>query len=225
MEGLFANRPRRGRPARSFEQHGRTRDALIRAGMELFTTQGFVTTGIERVLERMGIPKGSFYHYFGSKEAFGREVLAAYDAYIGRKLERCLKTLGRHALDRILDFVADARSGIERHHYERGCMVDNFGQEVSALPQGFREELDRVLLGWQAKVAACLREGQASGEIRPDLDCDRLAAMFWIGWEGAVLRARLQRSSVALELFSQGFVQLVGRQEVIGKEKACSRQS
>ena len=179
--------------------------------MELFTTQGFVTTGIELVLKRMGLPKGSFYHYFGSKEAFGREVLAAYDGYIIRKLERWLSAPARHALDRILDFVADARAGIERHQYERGCLVGNFGQEVSALPVGFREALDAVLLGWQSQVAVCLRDGQARGQIAVGLDCDKLAAMFWIGWEGAVLRARLQRSSAALDTFAQAFVQLVRR--------------
>ena len=177
----------------------------------MFTAQGFTATGIEVVLKKMGVPKGSFYHYFGSKEVFAREVLAAYDAYMSRKLERWLAVPTRTSLDRILDFVADARSGIERHNFERGCLVGNFGQEVSALPQGFREELDRVLLRWQARVAECLREGQARGEVAPVLDCDKLGALFWIGWEGAVLRARLERSTAALETFSQAFVQLVRR--------------
>jgi len=211
MDEATADKPRRGRRARSFEQHGSTREALIRAGMEMFTAQGFTATGIEVVLKRMGVPKGSFYHYFGSKEAFGREVLVAYDAYIAGKLERWFGISARPALDRILDFVADARSGIERHRFERGCLVGNFGQEVSSLPPGFREELDRVLTGWQKRVATCLREGQRKKEFSRDIDCDQLAAMFWIGWEGAVLRARLERSSAALETFSQAFVHLVRR--------------
>jgi TetR/AcrR family transcriptional repressor of nem operon len=209
MEETSAAKPRRGRPARSFAQHGQTREALIRAGMELFTTQGFVTTGVELVLKRLSIPKGSFYHYFSSKEAFGREVLAAYDGYIGRKLDRWLNAPARPALDRILDFVADARRGMERHAYIRGCLVANYGQEVAALPDGFREELDRVLTGWQSKIMVCLQHGQSRGEISPGLDCSKLAAMFWIGWEGAILRARLQRSGAALDTFAQAFVQLV----------------
>src|SRR5207253_9164652 len=135
----------------------------------------------------------------------GREVLMEYDAYISRKLDRWLGTSAKPALERILDFVADARSGIERHQFQRGCLVGNLGQEVSTLPEGFREELDGIWLRWQARVAACLAEGQARGEIARDLDCGQLGAFFWIGWEGAVLRARLERSSAALETFSKAF--------------------
>jgi len=211
MNQELAAKARRGRPPRSFERVGATREALIRAGMEMFTAQGFTATGIEVVLKRMGIPKGSFYHYFASKEAFGREVLAAYDAYITRKLERWLFEPSRSALDKILDFAADARAGMERHKFERGCLVGNLGQEVSTLPEGFREELDRVLRGWQALVTSCLQEGQRRGEIAADFDCEGLGALFWIGWEGAVLRARLERSGAALDTFSQAFVQLVRR--------------
>jgi acrylyl-CoA reductase (NADPH) len=211
MDQPLPNKPRRGRPARTFERLGDTRDALIRAGMEMFTAQGFSSTGIEVVLKRMGIPKGSFYHYFGSKEAFGREVLTAYDAYIRRKLERWLSAPDRGAIDKVLDFVADARAGIERHDFMRGCLVGNLGQEVSTLPEGFREELDRVMRGWQAIVSACLKHGQQTGEIPAAFDCDKLGALFWIGWEGAVLRSRLERSGEPLETFSQAFAQLVRR--------------
>jgi TetR/AcrR family transcriptional repressor of nem operon len=207
----MAPKPRRGRPARISEHLGGTREALIRAGMEMFTTQGFTATGIEVVLKRMGVPKGSFYHYFDSKEVFGREVLAAYDDYMTGKLRRWLSVTGRPALDRVLDFVADASSGIKRHKFERGCLVGNLGQEVSTLPDGFREELDLVLCRWQSLVSSCLHEGQRRGEIRSGIDCEMLGALFWIGWEGAVLRSRLERSTAPLETFSQAFVQLARR--------------
>lgn len=200
---------RRGRPARSHDQLGQTRDALIRSGMELLTAQGFGATGVETILGRLGIPKGSFYHYFPSKEGFGKEVLSAYNAYILRKLDRWLADDSRDAMQRLLDFVADAKAGIRRHRYERGCLVGNLGQEVTTLPDGFRELLDSVLRDWQQRVALCLKQGQASGVVAADLDCDELAAFFWIGWEGAVLRSRLERSAKALDTFSAAFVRLI----------------
>lgn len=177
--------------------------------MELLTSQGFSTTGIETVLARFGIPKGSFYHYFPSKESFGREVLAAYNAYILRKLDRWLTDENRCATDRLLDFMSDATAGVRRHRFERGCLVGNLGQEVTTLPEGFRELLDAVLMEWQQRVAVCLRQGQSSGEFASDLDCDELAAFFWIGWEGAVLRSRLERSVKALDTFSTLFIHLI----------------
>lgn len=200
---------RRGRPARSHDQLGQTRDALIRSGMELLTAQGFGATGVETILGRLGIPKGSFYHYFPSKEGFGKEVLSAYNAYILRKLDRWLADDSRDAMQRLLDFIADAKAGIRRHRYERGCLVGNLGQEVTTLPDGFRELLDSVLRDWQQRVALCLKQGQVSGVVAADLDCDELAAFFWIGWEGAVLRSRLERSAKALDTFSTAFVRLI----------------
>jgi TetR/AcrR family transcriptional repressor of nem operon len=45
-----------------------TRNALVWCGTELLTERGFQITGIDEVLKRVGVPKGSFYHYFKSKD-------------------------------------------------------------------------------------------------------------------------------------------------------------
>ena len=58
-----------------------TREALIRCGIELLTEQGFRTTSIEEVLNRVGVPKGSFYHFFKSKDDFGTAVIENYVDY------------------------------------------------------------------------------------------------------------------------------------------------
>jgi TetR/AcrR family transcriptional regulator, transcriptional repressor for nem operon len=199
-------KPRRGRPPKDPRAHGDTRETLIRAGMELLTGQSFAATGLDTVLKRVGIPKGSFYHYFESKEAFGRELMRAYDAYFCAKLDRWLIDDTRPALERLAAFVEDAKSGMGRHDYTRGCLVGNMGMEVDILPEDFREQLEHVLQGWQARVLVCLRDAQREGAISKAADLDALAAFFWIGWEGAVLRARLTRSAAPLDTFFRGFM-------------------
>ncbi|MOA45866.1 Transcriptional regulator AcuR [compost metagenome] len=82
---------------------------------------------------------------------------------------------------------------------------------MTQLPEGFREQLEAVLRDWQARLAACLRAAQADGSLAPGVDCDELAAFFWIGWEGAVLRARLVRSDAPLQTFIRGFLALLPR--------------
>ncbi|MFP3794868.1 TetR/AcrR family transcriptional regulator [Paraburkholderia sp. SIMBA_027] len=200
------DRPRRGRPRKDPLAHADTRAALIRAGMELLTGQSFAATGLDAVLKRVGIPKGSFYHYFESKEAFGRVLLDAYDAYFLAKLDRWLLDTSRPALDRLAAFVDDAKAGMARHDYTRGCLAGNLGIEVDILPDDFRGTLERVFQGWQARVAACLHDAQQAGELAPHADLDALAACFWIGWEGAVMRARLVRSDAPLDTFFKGFI-------------------
>lgn len=178
---------------------------LLRAGVELLTIQSFAATGIEAVLSRVQIPKGSFYHYFDSKQAFGLAVLDAYDAYFLRKLDRHLLATDVPALQRLQCFINDAQAGMQRFDFQRGCLVGNLGQEVATIPPGYRQCLDAILDGWQQRVAACLRLAQTEGTLAAHADVDTLAAFFWIGWEGAVLRARLAHSLVPLQVFAGGF--------------------
>lgn len=198
--------PRRGRPPKVNRDNPDTRDALVRCGTEILTEQGFLSTGIDAVLSRVGVPKGSFYHYFQSKEDFGHAVLANYADYFARKLDRCLLDASRPPLARIAAFVEDAKAGMQRFDYRRGCLVGNLGQEVIQLPEAFRESLEAILLSWQQRLALCLEAAKAEGELAPDTDCERWAAFFWIGWEGAVLRARLVRGNAPLDCFIQGFL-------------------
>lgn len=198
--------PRRGRPPKVARDNLDTRDALVRCGTEILTEQGFLSTGIDTVLSRVGVPKGSFYHYFQSKEDFGHAVLENYAGYFARKLDRCLLDESRPPLARIAAFVEEAKAGMQRFEYRRGCLVGNLGQEVTQLPEAFRESLEAILLSWQQRLAQCLEAAKAAGELAPETDCAHWAAFFWIGWEGAVLRARLVRDNGPLDCFIQGFI-------------------
>lgn len=206
MELSTPARRRPGRPPKRIDEGLETREALIRCGMEVLTEKGFAATGIEEVLKRVGVPKGSFYHYFDSKEAFGRTVIDAYAAYFARKLDRIFRDASRSPLARVQAFVDEACAGMARFDFRRGCLIGNLGQEMGVLPEAYRDRLEAVFLDWQARLAKCLRAARADGEIAATADCDGLAAFFWTGWEGAVLRAKLVRSEAPLRLFGEGFL-------------------
>ncbi|MCX4216471.1 MULTISPECIES: TetR/AcrR family transcriptional regulator [unclassified Pseudomonas] len=197
---------RRGRPPKVAREHDDTREILLRRGVEMLTERGLASTGIDSILKSAQVPKGSFYHYFDSKEAFGMEVLEVYANFFARKLERHLLNPDFPPLQRLANFVEDAKSGMSRHEFRRGCLVGNLGQEVFALPDGFRVRVDAVLNDWQALVAACLEKAVAAGELSQQADCRSIAAFFWIGWEGAVLRAKLVGNVSPLDIFFSGFL-------------------
>ena len=197
---------RRGRPPRADRGFDDTRRELVRTGIELLTERSFSATGIDAVVKQLGVPKGSFYHYFDSKEAYGLAVLQAYDEYFCRKLDRHLLDEERVPLERISGFVSDARHGLERFDFRRGCLVGNLGQEISTLPPAYRARLIEVLNGWEQRVSACLDLAQARGDISPGARCAEMATCFWIGWEGAVQRARLERSVAPLTIFAEAFL-------------------
>ena len=137
---------KRGRPPRLEPAYGTSREALIRAGVALLSEKGYSATGLEEVLRSAGVPKGSFYHYFSSKDVFGAALIEAYATYFVRKLDRWLLDERTAPLQRIRNFVADARDGMARYEFRRGCVVGNLGQEMSALPELFRDRLHLSLI-------------------------------------------------------------------------------
>ncbi|MDE1146121.1 MAG: TetR/AcrR family transcriptional regulator [Azospirillaceae bacterium] len=201
---------RRGRPPKDQAGTSQTRAALVRAGVAALTEKGFAATGLDEVLTAAAVPKGSFYHYFDSKEAFGAALIDAYAAYFATKLDRHFREETVPPLDRFCRFIDDARAGMARHDFRRGCLIGNLGQEMAALPEAYRQRLLDVFADWQARTAACLRAARDDGQIPPTADCDALAEFFWTGWEGAVLRAKLERRVEPLDRFAQHFFRLLG---------------
>lgn len=205
MEAQVQAPRRRGRPPRQRDDLTDTRELLLRAGLEVLTEKGFSATGIEEILARVAIPKGSFYHYFGSKEDFGLNLIERYGKFFARKLDRHLRNPALSPLSRLHAFVDDAKAGMARFEFRRGCLIGNLGQEMGALPESFRARLKDTFEDWQSRFSACLTEAQEAGELAREADTRQLAAFFWIGWEGAVLRAKLERSATPLDVFARFF--------------------
>lgn len=203
-------RVRRGRPPRTrAPAQADTRALLIRTGLAALTETGYSPMGLDAILRSAGVTKGSFYHYFDSKQAFGLALIDAYADYFAAKLERWFSDRSLAPLQRLLAFVDDAKAGMRRHGFRRGCLIGNLGQEMSALPEAFRARLIAVFEDWQTRTAHCLDAAVQAGQIRPQRPTQELAALFWIGWEGAVLRAKLEQRCDALDLFTAGFVPLL----------------
>ena len=197
---------KRGRSPSTQTEGGETRESLLRAGVAALTEKGFSATGIDEILRTAGVPKGSFYYYFRSKEAFGAELIQRYSEYFAQKLDRHFLNDMLSPLNRLRAFVADAESSMQRFNFRRGCLIGNLGQEMGALPESYRSQLTEVFLDWQSRTSQCLEAAREAGEIPASADPARLAAVFWIGWEGAVLRAKLERQSGPIRLFAQSFL-------------------
>jgi TetR/AcrR family transcriptional repressor of nem operon len=209
-DALPADRPGRVRN-RSERALGRgdTKRALVWCGTELLTERGFHVTGIDEVLRRVGVPKGSFYHFFANKHEFGEAVIQNYVELYQRKMTRIFDDASLSPLSRLRLFVEDAKRGMAKYGYRRGCLVGNLGQELASLDDGFRELLESVLVSWEQRVAACLQLAIQSAEIPPTTDAAAVSRFFWIGWEGAVLRAKLTRNAEPLDQFASLFFSML----------------
>jgi TetR/AcrR family transcriptional repressor of nem operon len=203
---LADTKPRRGRPPKVARDNRDTKAELIRSGLEQLTENGFASSGIEQILKKVGVPKGSFYHYFANKEAFGLAVIDSYAQFFAKRLDACLLDESHPPLARLSNYVQGAKKGMLRFEFKRGCLVGNLGQEVDLLPESFRQILIDIFLSWEQRVANCLRAAQLNGDIAATADCDLLAECFWVGWEGAVSRARLVQSNQPLDNYFNNFI-------------------
>ncbi len=197
---------RRGRPPKSGRDTANTKTELISSGVEHFTQFGFASSGLDQILKKVSVPKGSFYHYFANKEAFGLAVIDYYNSYFSRKLDSHLNNKQLAIEQRLLSFVEDAKAGIERYDFNRGCLVGNLEQEIAVLPDSHREKLAMVMQGWQDKISDHLKvlyPGIAQEERH------LLAEFFWIGWEGAVSRCKLVQTTQPIDLFINHYLLLL----------------
>lgn len=209
MQNITNTTRRRGRPPKSLAGYSETRVQLIKAGVAILTERGLAATGIDEILRSVNVPKGSFYHYFASKEQYGLVLVEHYSAYLKAKLTRFLTDTSLPPLARLVAYMRDAEQSMQKYDFARGCLVGNLSQEIGQLSPAFRQKLMSTLDEWQQLVEACLLEAQQSGELGQEKDCKLLAYVFWNAWEGAVLKAKLEHSVVPLRTFAEFFVQSI----------------
>ncbi|TVP55813.1 MAG: TetR family transcriptional regulator [Halomonadaceae bacterium] len=178
-----------------------TRHHIIQTGAELIARQGFSATGINKILDAAQVPKGSFYHYFRSKDDFGLAVIEAYAAEYDQRLDDTLGNTALAPLERLQSYLSLAGDEMASCDYTKGCLIGNLGQELAAQNEAFRSRLDQVFTGWEKRFQTCIVAAQANGEVSTGIDAAEAASLLLSGWQGALLRAKLSRSEAPLQRF------------------------
>lgn len=174
----------------------------METGANAMMRKGYNGTGVQEIVDGAGVPKGSFYNYFKSKEDF---VVSAMEQASGdsiRNFELALAEDHRSARERILGTYRELVDGIEASRdYTKGCFVGNMCQELADTHVAIAEKAEVLFRRYTAPLARCLRQAQSQGDIRPGADPDQLAEAIFNSWEGAVLRMKSSRNSNPLNAF------------------------
>ncbi|MHC4377277.1 MAG: TetR/AcrR family transcriptional regulator [Planctomycetota bacterium] len=181
------------RPRRSHQ----TRERLIEEGIASLLRDGYHGTGLKALLDRVEVPKGSFYNYFESKEDFAVAAIERYAECLGQQLQESLAT----APDAAAGLRAFFRSQMDEFtaaEFIGGCLVANLGSELEG-NDACRAVLEKSMLGYRDGLLGALRAGQAEGSFRADLEAEAMADLLVAAWEGAVIRMKIQRSLEPLE--------------------------
>lgn len=189
-----------------------TRTRILEAAAELVHAQGFNHTGIQQILNRCQVPKGSFYFYFKSKEDLGLKLVDHHMAFFGERAGALLRDGARPPLERLKAFLDWFAEHFRANGYTCGCPLGNLIQEMSDLSPAFRDKLGEAVDRLAGAIGAVIAEAVQRGDCAPDIDPEVAARVVLSGWQGALMYMKLYKSGEPLQDFSDMvFGRLLGK--------------
>ncbi|EYS87044.1 TetR family transcriptional regulator [Cupriavidus sp. SK-4] len=179
------------------------RSRLLIDGGRVIHSAGFNGSGVQDIVAAADVPKGSFYSYFDSKEAFAAEVLEAYWDAIEQRHGKVMYDARITPLARIEKLFELLVADHAAQDFRLGCLVGNLSLELSNTSGEVRTALERILARWEGIITACLDEARLRQELPADVDSAQLASIIIEAWEGAVLRSKVERNGDACRRFLQ----------------------
>ena len=167
------------------------KEQLVTRSAPVFLERGFNAASVNDIVQAAGVPKGSFYNHFTSKEQLAVEVLRRYVDELG--LQELLDPHGS-ALQQIRDLLTANIAAREAAGIEYGCLLGNLSTDAVALNEGLREAVAQGFARWIDAMATAISRAQAAGEIQNDADARALARYVIAAFEGAIAQAKTLRT-------------------------------
>ena len=178
-----------------------TRERLLEVGLKQMRSVGYGAAGMKELLDEAGIPKGSFYHYFPSKEAFGKAVLESYAAGELARWQRIVVEGKGAPLKRLRRYFEDLIAIYGPQNKISGCLMGGMSLEIADHSDTIQAALKQAFGGWRLGLASLLEEAMERGDLARSAKPDELAGLLLDAYEGALLRAKGERSNAPLDNF------------------------
>lgn len=171
------------------------RGNILATGQRIMAGKGFSGVGLNEILASAGVPKGSFYHYFGSKEAFGEELLKSYfDDYLA-DLDATLAQPGMTMAQRLMRYWEIWQDSQSFSDCQGKCLAVKLAAEVADLSEAMRLALKRGTSEIVARLARALEAGVSEGSLSIDGDAVEVAQSLYQLWLGASVMVKIERST------------------------------
>jgi TetR/AcrR family transcriptional repressor of nem operon len=175
------------------------RHLIVDAGLRVFLRGGFTASSVQDITDEAGVPKGSFYNHFESKEALGTEIVDLYAEGGPRRVD--LKDKLQLPLERLRRHFSGLNEMYIGSDFTKGCLLGNFSAELSDASPPIRERLCALFERWTREIEDAIAEAQKRGEVPTQTSASDLAAFLLDAYEGAILRARVEKSTAAFDRF------------------------
>jgi TetR/AcrR family transcriptional repressor of nem operon len=186
-----------------------TKHKIIEAGARIIHLKGFHHTGIQEVLDAAGVPKGSFYFYFKSKEDFGLQAIDFFNhMYLGMvdpiAGNKALPPLKR--IEKILDHFIDLFPAL---NYTCGCPIGNLSQEMGDLSEAFSSKLAAAVEVMAQVYKRLLDEAKETHAISQGMDTQATAEFIVASWHGSLMKMKISKSIAPLRLHKRFILDLL----------------
>ncbi|MET8154936.1 TetR/AcrR family transcriptional regulator [Sphaerisporangium sp. NPDC005289] len=194
---------------------GRTsdaRDRILAAAQSLIESRGYSALGVAEICKAAGVPKGSFYYFFESKEALALAVIDEHWSRQRRDWSAVLDGDGEplDRLRRLFEITEAAqRAGQQTCGTVSGCLFGNLTLELSNQAETIRVRLQDIFDAQVDMVEAVVAQAGERGEV--DVPDTRDAARSLVAQlEGQVLFAKLFNNTGRLDALWANCLALLG---------------
>lgn len=175
-----------------------SKQEILLEGIALFRRDGYHNTGIKKILDECGIPKGSFYNYFKNKEDYALQALALYGKSILELIRRFTKDEALSPLERISNYLELTLQANTDEEMRYGCLSMNFATEMAGYNDRFAALNGHIFRYWIQELSDCLEEGQELGEVTDVYPPEELAEFLYLHIFGAYARGKMERNTQTL---------------------------
>lgn len=191
-----------------------TKEIILQAGAEIIHLKGFHHTGLQEILKAAGVPKGSFYNYFSSKEDFGLQLIDYFIDLFSELTRPFVEAPAISPLEKIKRILEWFMEFFKSKDFAFGCPIGNLAQEMGDLSPLFRDKLKEALEKMVALFSGILEEAKTQGEIPANQDIRETAFFLVSSWHGALIHMKALKGLDPLENHKRFIFDHVLRREV-----------
>lgn len=172
-----------GRPAHC-------REHILESGIKVLSAKGYNGTGVKEIVDAAGVPKGSFYNHFESKQAFVIEAIEKLAKQSMLESKTLLEASGISPKQRLFNFFDSAHQYMKSESFNGGCLVGNICLEMADEDPKIRQSVNQIMERYVSLIGKCLAEAKIEGELSPETDTNQLAEFIHCAWEGTIMRMK-----------------------------------
>jgi TetR/AcrR family transcriptional repressor of nem operon len=178
-----------------------TREKILSAGASIVLHKGFNHTGIQEILKASGVPKGSFYFYFNSKEDFGLELIDFYQKLISSGVEKYGRNKPDDPVSKLRQMFEWSFKVLEQNNYKGGCPIGNLSLEMADINENFRIKLSESISMIKNRIRELIEQAKQQNLLDGSLDAQMLSDFIFSSWEGTLLLMKVSKSTAPQESF------------------------